>query len=267
MANKILFPIIFFEESPFNKENQEKAKFLDFPAIIFLSAKSLKEFYFVRKEYLKVNSRIEVAWWPTFKTIWLSPFTPFREIEEFIHALKNIKPKKERLKILLDLELPFLRPHYFLLGLNYFQKSKKLIKKILEESGDFNVEIYTFEYPPNFLIFPSLLEKLGLTFLGVHASYKRILSCYTSSTFIFLRPFEKKAVIRGYKESKRETFVALGLLAPGRFRLERFMLITPDGLRKDLEYFLRNKVQRFAFFRLGGLNQDFLKIIKLFINF
>ena len=260
---KISPPIIFFEEYPHKKENQIKAELLDFPCIVFLAANNIKEFYAYKREYLKINPNIELAWWPVFKTVWLSPFTSPQEIENLIFQLKKEKSREEKLKILLDLELPFLRAQYFLIGLKHFKKSKQLIEKLIEKSKKLNVEIYTFEYPPNFLIFPFLLEKLGLTFLKINVGYKRILSCYTSSTPIVLRAMMKKTVLKEAKKDTREIFIALGLFARGRVRWEK--LIKPAGLKKDLNYFLSKNVNKFAFFRLGGLNQEFLKIIHLYL--
>lgn len=263
MKKKISLPIIFFEEYPFLEENQKKAELIDFPSILFLPAKDLKEFDFLKEKYLSINANLEIGWWPFFNSIWLSPFTFSEEIEKLIFELENRKKREEKIKVLLDLELPFLRPQYFFSGIFYFKKSKKKILQLIEQSEKMNVEIFTFEYPPNFLIFPFFLEKLGLTYLKAKTDYKRILACYTSSNLIILRQFYKFSIIKAVSKSTRKTFVALGLLARGRILFER--RITKKGLKKDLEYFLNKGISNFAFFRLGGLNPEYLKIIKEFL--
>ena len=260
---KIELPVIFFEEDPHNPEVQKKVSLLDFPTILFLAANSLGEFYSLRERYLEINPNLEIAWWPKFKSIWLSPFTRPKEIEKVIKDLSERKEKSKRLKILLDLELPFLRPQYFIAGLFYFAKSKKLIAELIEKADDINVEIFSFEYHPHIFIFPKLLEILGLTFLELNCDYKRIVSAYTSPIPPGLRQLMKKSVLYAWKKRRREMFVAVGVFAPGRAGIER--KITVRGIEKDMEYFLQRGVDKFAFFRLGGLNQKFLKVIHSYL--
>lgn len=263
MEAKIQPPIIFFEESPHKPEIQKKAELLDFETILFLAANTLEEFYNLKGKYLEINPNIELAWWPMFKSVWLSPFTNPKEIEKVISDLSNRKDRNQKLKILLDLELPFLRPHYFLLGLFYFFKSKRLIAQLIQKAEEMNIEVYSFEYPPHFLVFPFLLEWLGLTFLKMPQNYKRIISAYTSTVPAGLRQIMKKSVIYAWKKRKREMFVALGIFISGKIRIER--KIKPKGLKKDIEFFIKRKINRFAFYRLGGFNQEYQKIIKEFL--
>lgn len=263
MEEKIQLPIIFFEESPHKPEVQEKAKLLNFNTILFLATNTLEEFYNLKRKYLEINPQLDIGWWPMFKSVWLSPFTNPKEIEKVIQALFERKDKSQKLKILLDLEFPFLRPHYFLLGLFYFRKSKKLIAQLIKKSEEMNVEIYSFEYPPHFLIFPCLLETLGVTYLKLPQNFKRIVSCYTSSVLVGLRQMIKKSTLYAWKRKKREMFVALGLFASGKIRIER--RIKPAGLEKDIQFFLKRKINKFAFYRLGGFNKDYQTIIKKFL--
>jgi len=260
---KIDLPIIFFEEDPHNPEVQKKASLLDLPTILFLAANSLEEFYSLRGRYLEINPDLEIAWWPIFKSIWLSPFTKPKEIEKVIKDLSERKEKSKKLKILLDLELPFLRPQYFIAGLFHFAKSKRLIAELIEKADDINVEIFSFEYHPHIFIFPKLLEILGLTFLELNCDYKRIVSAYTSLIPPGLRQLMKRSVLHAWKKRKREMFVAVGVFAPGRTGIER--KISVRGIEKDIEYFLEKGINKFAFFRLGGLNQKFLKVIHSYL--
>jgi len=260
---KIELPVIFFEEDPHNPEVQKKVSLLDFPTILFLAANSLEEFYSLREKYLEINPNIEIAWWPIFKSVWLSPFTKPKEIEKIINDLSSRKDKDKKLKILLDLELPFLRPQYFIIGLFYFHKSKKLIVELIKRARDINIEIFSFEYYPHIFVFPQLLEILGLTFLKFDCDYKRIVSAYTSPIPPGFRQIMKKSVLWAWKKRKREMFIALGVFAPGRAGIER--KISVQGIKKDIEYFLEKGINKFAFFRLGGLNQKFLQVIHFYL--
>ncbi len=260
---KISLPVIFFEEDPHNPEVQKKASLLDFPTILFLAANSLEEFYSLREKYLKINPNIEIAWWPIFKSVWLSPFTKPKEIENVIDDLSSRREKEKRLKVLLDLELPFLRPQYFIVGLFYFTKSKKLIFELIKRADNINVEIFSFEYYPHAFIFPKLLEILGLTFLKLDCDYQRIVSAYTSFLPPGFRQLMKKSVLYAWRKRKRRMFMAVGVFAPGRTGIER--KISVKGIEKDIEYFLKRGIDKFAFFRLGGLNRDYLEIIKKYL--
>ncbi len=264
MINKKIFlPVIFFEEDPHNPEVQEKASLLKFPTILFLAANSLEEFYSLRERYLEINPDLEIAWWPIFKSVWLSPFTRPEEIKKIISDLLLKKEKDEKLKMLLDLELPFLRPQYFIIGLFYFIKSKKLIAELIKKAEKINVEIFSFEYHPHIFIFPKLLEILGLTFLELSCDYKRIVAAYTSSVPLGFRQIIKKSVLYAWRKKKREMFVGVGLLAPGRINIER--RISVKGIEKDIKYFLKRGIDKFAFFRLGGLNRNYLEVIKKYL--
>ena len=185
---KISLPVIFFEEDPHNPEVQKRASLLEFPTILFLAANSLEEFLSLKEKYLAINPKLEIAWWPIFKSVWLSPFTRPKEIKKVIEDLSRRQERNEKLKILLDLELPFLRPQYFIAGLFYFSKSKKLIAELIKKAEEMNIEIFSFEYHPHILIFPKLLEILGLTFLELNCDYKRIVSAYTSPCLLYTSP-------------------------------------------------------------------------------
>ena len=69
--------INFFEEFP-TKENLDKAKLIKFDSVVYIAAKSLKEFEKWSKQIKKINFRITPAYWPILKKkegYWLSPFS------------------------------------------------------------------------------------------------------------------------------------------------------------------------------------------------
>ena len=101
--------INFFEEYP-TSENLEKAKLIDFNSTIFLAAHSLEEFHKYKKNLLDINNRLDVAYWPILNnTYWISPFSYTSDLEKLF---KELKENKEKLTILIDLELPLLNNRF-----------------------------------------------------------------------------------------------------------------------------------------------------------
>ena len=107
--------IHFFEEFP-TKKNLEKLKLINFPSLVYVTAKSFKEFANLKKQIKKTNPKFEVAYWPVLeKSYWISPFSYNFELKKLYDDLLANKTKNS-LKILLDLELPFLNKKLFLLN-------------------------------------------------------------------------------------------------------------------------------------------------------
>ena len=100
--------INFFEEFS-DSGSLLNAKFIKNKSIVFLAAKSLKQFLSLAKEIRSINKNVVPGYWPIIEdTYWISPLAPETELNRLGWEFLNEKLK--RIPVLLDLELPILRP-------------------------------------------------------------------------------------------------------------------------------------------------------------
>lgn len=223
--------IHFFEEFP--GKDIYKAKLLKHKCIIFLAAKSYAEFQKYAQELKTINPLMEPAYWPILpKSYWLSPFSFPDEINKLFLELSKIKL---RVKILIDLELPILHPILFKKNLNNYFSNKALISKILNLK---NINIFTAEYVCPWKKY----------------SGNQIPMCYSSMTPFFLKSIFRKT---------QTNWVGLGAMAKGIFGWEP--IISPQELDFDLDNFKKRGISNAVIFRLGGLNDDYLKVINKYL--
>ncbi len=255
--------INFFEEFP-NEENLSKLKLVDFPSIIYVAAKSLKDFESVREKAGKINSKVELAYWPILnKSYWVSPFSYTFELKELYKDLLENK-KDKSLKILIDLELPFLNKKLFLVNLFSFFKNKKLIKKIFTDSKKLNIELLTVEYPIPNKIVQKKLEWFGISYPIDKYPHKKIIMFYSSM-------IKNKFLLKKIKQYVRKRSAGLGknlqigLVAIAIGILGNEPILTPKNLDSDLSFCKEQKIDTVVIFRLGGLNNLYLKKIKKYL--
>jgi len=233
----------FFEEFP-TQENLNKAKLIKFPSTVYIAAKSFDEFRVFEKRLHKINPKLEAGYWPILeKSYWISPFSYTFELKKLIIDLKN-----KKLKVMLDLELPFLDKKLFFTNLFSFFKNKKLIKEIFQNP---NLDILTAEYPVSNKLSQKILGLLGISYRYPH---KKIIMFYSSMINRFRYNQIKKNIM---KRSKQNLQIGLGTIAKGILGDEP--ILSPKDLGRDLDFLKRAGVKTAVIFRFGGLNKEYIK--------
>lgn len=246
--------IDFLEEFP-NEETFNKAKLINFRSTIFLAAKSLESFKKLAERLTLANPKLEPAYWPIMeKSYWISPFSYPYEIENLYKELAALKKIREKIKVLLDLELPIHHKRTFFANAFNLQKNKTLIKKIFTDLADSNIELVTAEYSLQNKFTKRILRLMGISYDPRIYPHKEIVMLYSSKRNKYVFNFLKKnAIRRGYKSA------AIGLLAKGINKSDK--IITPGNLEKDLAFLHKNNIPNAVIFRLNGINEDYLKVI------
>ena len=264
--------IDFFESNP-TEENLSKAELIDFPSTIYLRASSLEEFRVLEAKLHQINPGLEAAYFPFLdKSIFVSPFCFTYELKNLIKELEN-RQNKTTLKVLLDLELPWNKTQ-LITNLLSFHKNKKLLRQLFEKSDELNIEVYTAEYPAPNKLAQKFFELLGVSYsLAKYPHkmmmmyYSKMLGKYFPSFINFIKPFINNSVKRqiAYNSKKygQNFQVAVGIIATGGGgSSEEKYLISPDTLDGDLNFLAESGVKNAVVFKLGGLNESYLNVIK-----
>lgn len=253
--------INFFEEFP-TKTNLQKLKLITWsPCVIFLAAPSINDFFDYKKLVRNLNRSIEVGWWPILKnSYWVSPWS---DSQELLRISKELEGFQESTKILIDLEPPIMKKSLFLFAKNSpsFWRNKKIIKALLEQKNGKNIEIFTAELSPLNNWFNLALEKLGLIYPQVeNPHYKRLLMLYSSMPLFHPK---MKTTAEKIKQKDSRIEIGLGVIAKGILGNEP--LLPPQSLFNDLSWCKKAGFNEATIFRLGGLNQRYLEVIKKFL--
>ncbi len=177
----------------------------------------------------EINPKLEAAYWPILeKSYWVSPLPHTYELENLIKDLQK-NNHSTPLKILIDLELPFLNKKLFLTNLFSFHKNKRMIKGIFEDADELNIEISTAEYPVLNNLNQKILEKLGIFYSNHEIPHNKILLFYSSMKLesIFKNQI-KKFIIHKSKEDGQNFQVGLGTIAKGILGTEP--ILSPTSL-------------------------------------
>ena len=279
----------FFIEFP--REELHKLSMIDFPVRIYLAANSLQEFRELEKIAREVKPDIEVAYWPLLeKSHWVSPFSYNQELDRLHEDLSN---NDQPLEILLDLELPkfWLRyiiyhiPRVIANALKYHLRFRKpRIRNLFRERERYNIEITVTSYPVtskfyllNYFTF-KLFGLLGVHFNPKAYSHNVIFMCYSSIRRDLLRKTLKNISRR--KKFRHHYQVGLGLLDYGLLSrtgfiqklqrlnlLKKFSLLTPEELERDVALVMEYGVEDITIYGIGGLEQDFVKVLRNFNNY
>jgi len=258
--------IDFFEQFP-TEENLSKASLIDFPSTIYIAATSLEEYKIFENTLNLIHPNLETGYWPILeKSYYMSPFSYTYEIEKLINELKQNNQEK-KLKIILDLELPRNKIQCFE-NIFTFHKNKQLIKQIFLQSESLNIEIYTSEYPAPIKSFQTFFQILGISYpLSIHP-HKMIIMYYSKMIEIkspFLINFIKKQIVHNNKLYGEDFQIALGLTAKGIGNGTEKYIISPEILDRDLGFMAENGIKTVTIFRLGGLNESYINIIKKYV--
>lgn len=242
--------INFFEEFPTQK-NLEKLKLIDFKTKVYVAASSLEQFYNLQRKIKKINKNVkDVVYWLTLdrkEGYWISPFSKRKALKE---AFEEIKNKKEgSLEVMLDLEPPY-NGILFLTELPNFFRNKRLIKKFIKEYK----KVVCVE-----------LSYLGIIWQLLGLSYKNTkrIKMYYSSKSIMPR-HEKDAALDHLCKHNNEAGIGLGCIAVGISEMTPLFHSSKE-LDSDLSILKKNKIKEAIIFRLGGLNEDYIRIIKKYL--
>jgi len=255
--------IDFFEEFP-TVENFRKAELIDFESTIYIAAKSLKQFYDLKKQLNNINPSLEAAYWPTLeKSYWISPFSRTYELENLIKELLARK-QNDRLKVLIDLELPILNKKLFVRNLGSFLKNKILIGRLFKLAGRLNIEFLTAEYPVIDEFSQKVLKCLGVSYSPEKYPHKKIVMLYSSliSNEKILR-LMKDFTAKKFRKYGQNLQVGLGTIATGILGNEP--ILSPKKLDRDLNFLRENGIETAVIFRLGGLNEKYLEVIEKYV--
>jgi hypothetical protein len=261
--------IDFFESNP-TEENLSKAALIDFPSTIYIASRSLDEFNKSKEVLFGINPNLEAGYWHVMdKSIFVSAFCFTYEIENLITELQN-RQNKTTLKVLLDLEFPWNKTQ-ILTNLLSFHKNKKLLRQLFEKSDELNIEVYTAEYPAPSKLAQKFFELSGVSFSVVKYPHKTMVTYYSKMLGLrlpnFIRPFinnsVKRQIVYNSKRYGQNFQVAVGITATGGggSREEKY-IISPEILDRDLSFLAESGVKVAVVFKLGGLNESYLNVIK-----
>lgn len=251
--------ISFFVE-PTNSINLSKLKLVKFPTKLYISEYSIESYKLYKKQLQKKHKNIkEVIWWPILNVsegYWLSPWTKRRALLRTFHNLL-----KEKIPILWDAEFPKNRSLIFTQSLKYF-KNKKLIKAFFEK---YKGKIYTAEY----FLESKFLKKFG-EYSALSFSPKKyknvtpIKMMYTSHWPWMSEHFIRNKIKELKEKHGNKVFIGLGCTAKGMALIEP--IISPKQLERDIRICKEEGIKEVIIYRLGGMNKDYIKVIKKFIK-
>lgn len=247
--------VSFFEEFP-NKNSLKKLELVKFKTTVYVAAKSIQEFERIKRQVSKKN--VTLGYWPILdkkEGYWLSPFSSAKAVKRVI---KDIENYKKPLEIMWDAELPFRHPWLFL-RVDYFLRNKPKIKSFFRRKGK---EILTSEYPTRNKITGFLLKCLGVSFSPKKYKNKKIIMYYTSMHKLVRKIFLNN-IRHLSKRYGKDLQVGLGVIATGILGNEP--ILSPKQLARDLKEMKQIGVKEVVIFRLAGLNEKYIKVIKEFL--
>jgi len=267
--------INFFEEVSLDPKETSKATLLDFPSTVFLAAHSFDQFAGLREWLRRINPKLEAGYWHVAEeSRWLSPFSYPSEIENVLNETERIKEKG--LKILLDLELPFKNPMNFMFMRPFSAENKKKLKNLFYSLKNNNIEILTAEWTPVGKSSDIAMNIFGTSYSIRRHPHKRIRMYYSSLLYPIKADddrtlkHKKKLEIRmkNFLINEREKYgglvqIGLGITAQGVYNEP---LIKPEDLERDLEFARSAGFDTATIFRVGGLNEDYMKVIKKYVS-
>jgi hypothetical protein len=255
--------ISFYEEFP-TRENLEKLRLIDFPTQLYVAAHSLREFYSIRDKIKKNQFVEDVGYWLVLSKeegYWLSPFC---RREALARTINELKGNKKELTVMWDAELPFMRPHLFITQLPGFFAKRRLIRDFIKNSQKYKIKIVTSEYAAPRHIGETFLRILGVKFGIKEYKHKKIIMFYSSMFKTkTLKRFITLYVRREKKRYGERVSVALGTIDIGILGDEP--ILSPQQLDRDLALMKKIGIEEVVIFRLGGLNEEYIKVIKKYL--
>jgi hypothetical protein len=253
--------ISFFEEYP-TDENFAKLALIPWPSTIFIASPSLEDFTSRILSYERRYPHITFGWWPLLpNSYWLSGLANPQEASELLGAL-TAKRHERILPVLLDLELPRNIWHY-LTNIVHLRANKRLIADFLASAPQYNLRVYTAEYPcPNSVVF-RIMDMLGVS-PPLSLPHVKLPMCYSS---MMRKYFGEKLwnrmqsfATRSIQAHPDRVGLGLGVTATGVLGNEP--LLTAKQLADDLDWAEQSGAREVCIFRLGGLNESYISVMQ-----
>jgi hypothetical protein len=256
-----MMKINFFEEYP-TEENMKKLDMIDWPAMVFIAASSIKDFESLRDYYVRKYPQITFGWWPTIPgSYWVSGLVNPSDLDKLFSEI-TMKRHESELAILIDFEFP-LKKYLWFKNIFNVRKNKKKIKKIFQEAPEYNLKIYTAEYPASNNFFLGLWKFLGLS-PAFSLPHTKLVMFYTSMGMKFLGKFIWSKVRRFEKYFSQSNHgrvgFGLGTIAAGILGNEP--ILSPENFAEDLKWAEESGVEEVFIFRLGGFDRSYVSILK-----
>jgi len=248
--------ISFFEEFP-TTQNLGKLALLKGKVKVYIAAKSLAEFYSIKKSVKDKAKVKEFIYWPILEKkegYWISPFS---RRQALLRIFRELELAGRHEPVLLDLELPTTKNIwlYAFQGLN-FGLNKILIKEFIE---DYKGELYLAEYYPEGRTQERVMKLLGLHYEDVKI---KVIKMLYHSLHNFKEKFVREELQRGVREWGENYIVSYGTIAKGINGNEA--ILTSLQLKQDLKLAREAKVKEIIIFRLGGMNKEYVKVLNTF---
>ncbi len=245
--------ISFFEEFP-TVRSLNQLHYVSKPIKLYIAAESVAEFRRITPK-IKNKNITQFIYWPILKRkegYWISPFS---ERKALLRIFKELK--KEKIPVMLDLELPTTQnPLLYLTPSLHFLGNKKLIRKFID---NYKGERYLAEYYPE----GKRPEKL-LAFLGLHYAHPKIkiIKMLYRSLHHFSDDFLRKELQKGKQEYGSRFIPAFGVITTGIMGNEQ--VLSSEQLGRDLQIAKKAGIREVILFRLGGLDKEYGKVLKKF---
>lgn len=242
--------ISFFEEFP-TKQNLDKINLINFPTKIYLASKSLDEFKKL-KSTIKSKYVKEIIYWPILSLdegYWLSSFTKRS-------ALLRVMKEAEKQTIMWDAENPVINEKLFITRFLIAWVNKYTIRNFIYNQKK---KIYIAEVRPLDGIKYQLMRFGSIGFTP--NKYIQIIKMQYPS-MMPISDEEFKDYLKKAKQKYKENFIfALGVIAKGILGNEKILTA------KQLDHYLNlsKGIKEIIIFRLGGLNKEYLKVIKKYV--
>jgi hypothetical protein len=255
--------IHFFEEFP-EPSQLETARGLPKGTRVYLAARGKTPFLEARQRLLDVEDGLEVAYWPLLPaSYWVSAFACPEDLQHLEDELSSW-PEAVGAPVMLDLELPLLRPGAFVRYGHQFRRNQRRIKHLMQGLAAAGVEVLTAEYPAPSRSLWWMLEKAGISFSFAEVPHRKIVMYYTSilrSPWL-LRQVQKQ-LERLAEEWGERLCVGIGCLETGIFGNEP--ILTPQELERDLRFVRSLGIEEAVLFRLGGLRGSLRDVVERYL--
>lgn len=257
---RVRVQIDYFEEF-FNEETVDWVRRIPGPFRLILAAADFAEFRKKAAQIEEARPDVRVGFWPIVPgSYWISPFARRADIEATARDLENARPNDE---VMFDLELPILTKSLFYKNLPGFFAKKRFIRGTMQELAGRGVHVSSAEYPPPGRFSSFLLRALGVSFSIPAVPYTRIVMYYTSMIpHGWIADGIQRQIRRDARRYGERFQAGVGPIAIGILGDEP--VLPPADLENDLAFVRDAGVGTAVVFRLGGLNNDYMRVIESF---
>lgn len=244
--------INFFQEYH-SERSLFKLKLINYSVKLYLGSANIRNFLKVKNSIEKNYKQVkQIIYWPLLNIsegYWLSAFAKTEAIQRVI---KEIKYTKESFPVLWDAELPTLNKKLFITESFKIFSNKKLIYKALLNQNP--------KHPLVVAQFPkSGIKELFAQIGGVafpFDNYHRLDMLYTSMMKVNNKKEDLKKIIRKHKKKYTNYSVGYGVIGK----------LDPSELERDLKIAKEEGIEEVVVYRLDGLDNNYLKVIKKYLS-